>query len=162
MNRAGLDRRVVPFVLATFALLAVGLAVNGEREAKRSDSPQIESRRAVSAPADRGEERLLLLDARRFVDAFLRYERGERSRSVLRRLRVWARSNFAAQLLDASPRVLVRLPSARIDRLRVEKASWRSAIAVVGGVAHRARRRERFDFLFTKSGGRWLAAGPAS
>jgi hypothetical protein len=144
--------------------LAVGLGLRAEGD----PSSAVTAVRRPSAQAVVGprlgyvrEERQLRRDARRFLSAFLRYEGGELRQSVSRALRAWATKDFASELLDAPPRVHGRLPAARIDRLFIKEASWKPAIAVVGGVARRGQLSERFSFLFARSGGRWLAGGPA-
>jgi hypothetical protein len=152
------------FCLGSGALLAVGLGLTAEGD---PNSSATEVRRppgqVVVGPrvGHLSEERKLRRDARRFLSAFLRYEGGELSQPVSRALRAWATKDFASQLLVAPPRLHARLPAARIDRLTIKEASWEPGIAVVGGVARRAERSEKFSFLFAKSGGRWLAGGPA-
>ena len=152
------------FVVGSAALVAVGLGVRAEEDPSSADT-------TVRAPSVQGalqpgldnlrEETELRRDARRFLSAFLRYEGSELNRSVRGALRAWASKGFASELLGAPPRLHARLAAARIDRLFIEEASWEPAIAVIGGVARRGQRRERFSFLFARSGGRWLAGGPA-
>lgn len=156
--------RFVLFCLGSAGLLAAGLGLRPEGDQRSGvTAVQRPSVQALVVPgvAHVGEERKLRRDAQRFLRAFLRYEGGELRRSVRRALRARATKDFASELLEAPPRLDGRLAAARIDRLFIKEASWEPAIAVVGGVARRDRRRERFSFLFAKSGGRWLAGGPA-
>jgi hypothetical protein len=102
------------------------------------------------------------LDPRPFLCAFLRYEVGERSQVLRRRLRATTTTGFATQLLAAAARSpATNRPSARIARLRVTYLSDRPPRALVAGTAVRAARPEQFSFLFEASRGTWLASGPA-
>jgi hypothetical protein len=158
--------RFALFCLGSGALLAVGLGLRAEGDQRSAVTavgrPSVQA--VVGPRLGHGhvrEERNLRRDARRFLSAFLRYEGGEVRESVSGALRVWSTRDFASELLEAPPRLHGRLPPARIDRLFIKEASWEPAIAVVGGVARRGQRSERFSFLFARSGGRWLAGGPA-
>jgi len=161
---AGRRLRFALFCLASGALLGIGLGFTAEGDpssagtAVRAPSVQVAPRPGL---ASLRKERGLRRDARQFVSAFLKYEGGELSGSVRGALRAWASKHFASELLAAPPRLHIRLGRARIDRLFIKEASWAPALAVVGGVARRGQRSERFSFLFARSGGRWLAGGPA-
>jgi hypothetical protein len=156
--------RLALFCAGSAALLAVGFGVTREGDPREAGpllhKPSVGAS-VRRAPAGVAHEQELRRDAREFLGGFLRYEGGELSRSVRASLRWWASRKFASDLLAEPPRLQGGLPRARIDRLRVAEASWRPAIAVVDGVAKRAKASERFSFLFARSGRRWRAEGPA-
>jgi len=161
---AGRYLRLSLFCLGSGALLVVGVSLMAEEGASSAGTAV----RGPSVPAVVGpqfghlrQERQLRGDARRFLRAFFQYEEGELSHSVRPALRAGATEEFGAELLRAPPRLHGGLPAARIARLYIKEASWRPAIAVVGGVARRGGRSERFSFLFASPAGRWLAGGPA-
>ena len=151
------------FCVGSAALLIVGLGLRAEGDSSGADTASGEPFVAVAGPRvdHEREERQLRRDARSFLSAFLRYEEGELSRHVRRALRAGASEEFASELLRAPPRFHEGLPAARIDRVFIKEASWEPTIAVIGGVARRAQRREKLSFLFARSEGRWHAAGPA-
>lgn len=113
----------------------------------------------------RGARRLLRSlrrSARRFLAAYLRYEVGEDGGSVRRELRLTATGRFAALLLANPVRRESRAaPSApaRLRRLevRVDPADPRHAL--LGGVAARGARTERFSFEFIHGDSGWRASG---
>jgi hypothetical protein len=155
------DIHVALFAFASAALLAAGLALRGEAESNGVTAPGPDLVVRASPLAQKPEVQTLRRDASRFLSAFFRYEGGARDSSLFWRLQVSSTRKFAAQLLDAPPRLQSRLPPAQIQRIVVDEASWVPAIAVVSGAARRGDEREKFSFLFAKKAGRWVAAGPA-
>lgn len=155
------DLRSLLFALSCAALLVAGLALRGEAGSKTVRVAQSGLVEPTAALARGPEAQALRRDAAWFLNAFFQYEEGGRSSKLFRRLQTSSTPKFAAQLLDAPPRIPSRLAPAQIQRIAIKEASWGSAIAVVSGAALRDERREAFSFLFAKEAGRWVAAGPA-
>jgi hypothetical protein len=151
-------------------MIAVAIVVS-EHGGGGSQSQVVEAPRSTGvlnslggeAPAgSRSRSPQVLEGAREFVSAFLRYEVGEDLPWVRRRLRRGATAGFAGELLRSPVRVSSgpgRAP-AKIETIRVEFVTRSRGLALVFGRARRADGPEEFSFLFTRTGGRWLARAP--
>jgi len=99
--------------------------------------------------------------ARRFLNAFFRYEVGELVPAVRRALRAEATSGFAAKLLGDPPHRPAGNPAAALPgRLEISVASIEPPRALISGSASRGGATEQFSFLFEVRHGVWLASGP--
>jgi len=101
--------------------------------------------------------------ARRFVDAFGRYEVGDLSREVRGVVRETSTPGFAKELLGAPPAPPPLggfVGAAHIERLSVRFVSANGLRALVSGDLRRGAAPEEFGFLFVRHGGRWMASGP--
>jgi Ni/Co efflux regulator RcnB len=159
------------FVAVSAALVAAAIALRQPDESSRPSgvvrAPRLD--RGSTVPAGgvlaqlnrrRAEVRAA---ARRFLDAFLRYEVGDLSAPVRRRLRAAATRPFAKRLLRRPPRrpAAGRFPPrATLRRVDVSFVSPRATRAVVSGAALRGGLSEEFSFVLARRGGRWLASGP--
>ncbi len=123
----------------------------GGREA-RGRAPGLAPARALMGSLRRS--------ARRFLDAYLRYEAGELGFAVRRALRWTATRRFAAALLGAPVRR--RGPPLRAARLgslavRIDPADPRRAL--IEGLARRGPLRESLAFGFLHVARGWRASG---
>jgi hypothetical protein len=102
------------------------------------------------------------LPVRRFVEAFLRFEVGNRRPTVVGAIRRTSTPRFGAELLEGP----VGLPvtgaekAAVISRLEVRTVATSPPVALASGVASRPGGPEEFAFLFVHTGSGWLASGP--
>jgi hypothetical protein len=152
------------FCVGAAALVLAALSFTSEGDPSHRGSAVVAPLAPASPPSLGGRSRggaQLRRDAHEFVANFLKYEAGRLSRPVQRALRAGATKRFATELLQAPPRVDAPLAPAHIGRLFIEDTSWGRALAVVAGSAKRGAERENFSFLFVRSGGMWLAGGPA-
>ncbi len=100
--------------------------------------------------------------ARRFLDAFLDCETGDRSLETRHQLDATATPAFAARLLTGFVPAPARRPAgaARLGRLAIVPLATDPPLASVTAVAHRPSGPEQLSFVFVRRHGRWLASAP--
>jgi hypothetical protein len=152
--------RVVLFGLCASALCLAAICF----AAGPPDGVGVPARRPAAprpSSSERGAALLgaLRLQARRFLQAFLRYETGESDRQLRRALRAGASAPFAAELLAAPPRLSDRLAPARLGRVSITLIPSAPPRALVSASATRPTGLEHLSFLFDLRSERWLARG---
>jgi hypothetical protein len=163
--------RVALFLAASALLVLASIAFSrgsgsiGTAEPPRNGSRAAGIRGAEQALIDQLEQEKAEVEvaSRRFLGAFLRYEVGDLTPTVRRRLRTTATPGFARRLFNSPARPTVGRfpPRAVLRRLDVQFVSPKATLARVNGTAWRAGLPEEFAFLFTLRPVGWLASGPA-
>jgi hypothetical protein len=172
------------FCCASAALLAAALLL-AHRSSSHHSTRASAAARSITAPSARttaaalpdwedraapalarilsGERLRIRSVARGFLGAFFRYELGDLSAPVRRRLRQRATAGFAQTLLTAPPRPTAAGASpapARLASLEITFLGTASPpSALVQGTAIRGGRAEPLSFRFERGTRGWLAAG---
>ena len=159
--------RMVAFALVSAGLIALALALTPSGSTPAPAPAPRRTPTADAAPASQliatGGRRKARLDraARTFIAAFLRYEVGDLSSSVVRPLNRLTTSAFGRYLLEAPPRQLGKRELARIVEVEAAFLDPAADRALIRGVARRADGPEELSFVFILRGGRWLAVRAA-
>jgi hypothetical protein len=100
--------------------------------------------------------------ARRFLDAFLDYETGDRGRGIREQLDATATPALASQLRAEVPPAMAppSAAAARLGPLRIVGLPTDPPLASVTAVAHRLSGPEQLSFVFVRRHGRWRASAP--
>jgi hypothetical protein len=154
--------RVALFVAIAVALVAAGLLLGSGAHPAAPSSRSPASRRPSSPALAVADRAAASASARRFLDAFLSNEMGDRSRRIRQQLTANATPAFASRLLAESPLVAATSPSraARLGHLTIVLLAHDPPLASVSGVAHRPSGPEQLSFVFVGRRGRWLASAP--
>lgn len=172
--QAGKRPQHLAFGLASIVLVASGILFSSsgghagrgvEVERRTASAMKLETfARRVEANTARLRDRVEV-PARRFVDAYLRYEVGIVDPGVRAAIRGAATEEFASVLLANTPRAPTanHFPEpARLQSLEVSFANAEGNRAIAAGAAVRGRMPEKFSFELEPMGGDWLVSGVAA
>jgi hypothetical protein len=154
--------RAALFVVIAVALIAAGALLGTGAHTATPPSRSPERRRSPPPSLAVADHAAVASAARRFLDAFLDYETGDRGDGIRQQLDATATPALASQLrAEISPAMAPQSAgAARLGPLRILGLATDPPLASVTAVAHRPSGPEQLSFVFSRRRGRWLASAP--